>query len=142
MIDLSSDLSGVIFRRRLDLYTQIKILDLYFGRDPEKGAGLEIKRKEIPHAMFKRDGSDLELVQEVSLHQALSGGTAKIPLLDQSEYVLHFDALTTTASTMRLKGKGMPISKTPGQFGDLVIKFEVALPTGRSRQNIAKILAS
>lgn len=100
------------------------------------------KIKEITHAMFKRDGNDLELVQEVSLHQALSGGTAKIPLLDQSEYVLHFDNLTTTASTMRLKGKGMPISKTPGQFGDLVIKFEVALPTGRSRQNIAKILAS
>ena len=35
---------------------------------------------------------------------------------------------------------GMPISKTPGTFGDLQIKFDVSLPTGKSRNKIISIL--
>ena len=36
---------------------------------------------------------------------------------------------TQSGTTVRLKGKGFPVYKKEGQFGDLFVTYEVKLPT-------------
>jgi curved DNA-binding protein len=36
---------------------------------------------------------------------------------------------TRAGTTVKLKGKGFPIYKKEGQFGDLIITYEVKLPS-------------
>jgi curved DNA-binding protein len=36
---------------------------------------------------------------------------------------------TQNGATVKLKGKGMPIYKKEGQFGDLLVTYDIQLPT-------------
>jgi len=96
--------------------------------------------KEISHERFKREGADLIFKKEISLKEAIGGGTINVVLLSGETFRYNFTPLRNTTSTKRIKDKGMPISKTPGTFGDLQIKFDVSLPTGKSRNKIISIL--
>ena len=85
--------------------------------------------QEMSHAHLKREGNDLVFNAEISLSEALNGGTVKVKHFNQS-HSLAFEPLVSTTERKRVKGLGMPISKTPGTFGDLLIKFEIVLPKG------------
>ena len=46
---------------------------------------------------------------------------------------------------MQFSGEGMPISKSPGENGDLIIKFDIIFPKHLSlnkRQKLKEILSS
>jgi DnaJ-class molecular chaperone len=85
----------------------------------------------MSHAHLKRDGNDLHYNAEISLSEALNGGTVKVKHFNDKTPDFTFGPLTNTDEKKRIRGWGMPISKTPGTFGDLLIKFEIALPKGK-----------
>lgn len=89
------------------------------------------QNQEMSHAHLKRDGNDLHYNAEISLSEALNGGTVKVKHFNDKTPDFTFGPLTNTDEKKRIRGWGMPISKTPGTFGDLLIKFEIALPKGK-----------
>jgi len=111
------------------------------NESPGYSAGdIIFKIKEMSHAHLKREGNDLVFNAEISLSEALNGGTVKVKHFNQS-HSLAFEPLVSTTERKRVKGLGMPISKTPGTFGDLLIKFEIVLPKGSLRSKAANFLA-
>jgi curved DNA-binding protein len=77
---------------------------------------------------FKRSGSDLYTTAEIDLYTAVLGGEVTIDTLG-GKVKLKVNPETQNGTKIRLKGKGFPIYKSEGQFGDLYITFHVKLPT-------------
>ncbi len=78
-------------------------------------------------ARFKRDGNQLYTDLTLDLYTALLGGEMTIDTL-QGKIKLKIKPLTPNGAKVRLKGKGFPIYKKEGQFGDLYVQFHVKLP--------------
>ena len=89
--------------------------------------------KEKPHATFVRHGNDLECTVPVTLDDALTGTHLTIPFLDGKEVSINVNDIIKPGSMIAVAGKGMPISKAPGTFGRLVIKFNVVFPESLSK---------
>jgi len=85
--------------------------------------------KQKPHSFLRRDGNDLVCIVPVKLSDALCGINLSVPHLDGSEVSVNMKGTVIYPGLeKRVVGKGMPISKYPGQFGDLVIQFQVLFP--------------
>jgi curved DNA-binding protein len=80
-----------------------------------------------PHDLFRRDGDNLHSRIKLDLYTALLGGEVNIPTLE-GPLLLVVPANTQNERIFRLKGKGMPLVKTPEQRGDLLVEVEVTLP--------------
>lgn len=76
---------------------------------------------------FKRTGNDLYAVQDIDLYTAVLGGEVLFPTMD-GKVKLKIAAGTQNGTKIRLKGKGFPVYKKEGQFGDLLITLNVLLP--------------
>ena len=76
---------------------------------------------------FKRDGSNLYKTVNLSLYDAILGGEVTIDTFD-SKAKLNVKPLTQNGTKVKLKGKGFPIYKKDGEFGDLYITYKVELP--------------
>lgn len=100
--------------------------------------------RELPHPSFKRVGSDLHMTKAVPLVDALCGFKFSLKHLD--DRVLHLQSkhiITIKEPTRLIKGEGM-VSKG-GSKGNLVINFEIQLPThllADQRTSIKQILGS
>lgn len=77
---------------------------------------------------FKRLGSDLYDTVEIDLYQALLGGDLEIETLS-GKVKLKVKPETKTDSRVKLKGKGLPIYKKEGSYGNLYITYKIKLPT-------------
>ncbi len=77
--------------------------------------------------VFKRLGSDLYMTVELDLYTAVLGGELTIDTLG-GKIKLKVAPETQNESKIRLKGKGFPVYKKEGQFGDLYITYRVKLP--------------
>ena len=84
--------------------------------------------KQAPHDRYVRRGDDLEATVELALPRALGGGTVDVPTLDGRVLRVRLREVITPRSVRVVKGEGMPISKLPGQKGDLHIKFNIVFP--------------
>lgn len=90
---------------------------------------------EAKHARFTRRGDDLVYKRAVTLTEALVGVKVRVAALDGSTVEVDvseggiYPGLTRT-----LKGKGMPVSKREGQFGDLIVEFDVIFPKTKLTQ--------
>ncbi|KAK2077326.1 hypothetical protein QBZ16_004960 [Prototheca wickerhamii] len=84
--------------------------------------------KQAPHDRYVRRGDDLETTVELALPRALGGGTVDVPTLDGRVLRVRLREVVTPRSVRVVKGEGMPISKLPGQKGDLHIKFNIVFP--------------
>ena len=69
---------------------------------------------------FKRDGSSLYKTVNLSLYDAILGGEVTIDTFD-GKAKLNVKPLTQNGTKVKLKGKGFPIYKKDGEFGDLYI---------------------
>ncbi|WP_374330849.1 DnaJ C-terminal domain-containing protein [Soonwooa sp.] len=78
-------------------------------------------------AIFKRNGDDLETEVTIDLYTALLGGEVMIPTLN-SQVKLKVKSVTQPNTRVRLKGKGFPVYKKEGQFGDLFVTYKVEFP--------------
>jgi len=95
--------------------------------------------REKRHGLFVRDGSNLLLRNQIPLKDALTGFTMEIPSLDGRIIRVKIDDVINPGFCKIIKDEGMPISKHPGQKGDLIITFEVIFPKTLTKDQKDKI---
>ena len=78
--------------------------------------------------VFKRLGDDLYVDVEADLYTAVLGGEKVVDTLE-GKVKLKIKPETQNGTKVRLKGKGFPIYKKEGQFGDLIVTYSVKIPT-------------
>lgn len=77
--------------------------------------------------LFKRLNGDLYTDASIDLYTAVLGGKAMITTLD-GQVKMDVKSGTQPNTKLRLKGKGFPLYKKEGQFGDLYVTLRVNLP--------------
>lgn len=77
---------------------------------------------------FKRQGDDLYRTVPIDLYTALLGGDVTVNTLD-GQVKLKVKPETQSGTQVRLKGKGFPVYKQVGKAGDLIVTYQVQLPT-------------
>ncbi|MGB5007410.1 MAG: J domain-containing protein [Ferruginibacter sp.] len=86
-----------------------------------------------PHPTFKRLGNDLHTSVKIDLYTALLGGETTIETLN-GKVKLTVKPETQSGTRIRLKGKGFPVYKKDGEFGDLYVTYEVQLPVNLTEE--------
>jgi DnaJ-class molecular chaperone len=101
---------------------------------------VKIKVNCQPHQSIKRSDDDLVIRHTVSLRQALLGGAFSVHHIDGSRLLIEpsYNVLQTNG-LKKLTGKGMPRKEREGEFGDLFIKFDIAMPEKLGRTQIDAI---
>ncbi|MBK6732089.1 MAG: DnaJ domain-containing protein [Bacteroidetes bacterium] len=87
------------------------------------------------HTKFKREGNNLHLHVDLDLYTAVLGGEMIVDTFD-GKVKLKIKPETNNETKVRLKGKGFPIYKKEGQFGDLIITYHITMPTNLSEKEI------
>jgi len=82
---------------------------------------------------FKRIGNDLYTTEEIDLYTAVLGGELFVNTLS-GKVKLKVKPETQNGTKVKLKGKGFPVYKKEGEFGDLIITYQVKIPTGLSEE--------
>lgn len=100
------------------------------GEAPQGGTrgDLYITFRIAPDPSFTRQDDDLVTTLSIPLTTALLGGDAIVPTLT-GEVRLKIKAGTQAGSKVRLKGKGMPRYKKDNERGDLIVIFQIPIPT-------------
>lgn len=100
---------------------------------------------EKPHDQFQREGDNLVYVHQCSLKDALCASSITVPCLDRQRKTMTVDIsqdAITPDYVKCVKGQGMPISKKPGQRGDLLIRFDIHFPTHKLNPQQQRTLAA
>jgi curved DNA-binding protein len=84
-------------------------------------------------SQFKRLGNDLYTTAEIDLYAAVLGGETTVDTLS-GKLKLKVPPGTQNDSRTRVKGKGFPVYKKEGEFGDLYITYKVKIPTNLSEK--------
>jgi len=103
------------------------------GTNGGPAGDLYIKFSIADDPRFKRKGSDLYNTIKLDLYTAVLGGeitadtlTGKVKVKVKSE--------TQNGAKVKLKGKGMPVYKKDGEFGDLYLTYDIQMPTNLTAQ--------
>jgi curved DNA-binding protein len=92
---------------------------------------------------YKREGSQLYTTVELDLYTALLGGDITIDTMN-GQVKLPVKPETQGGTQVKLKGKGFPVYKKEGEFGDLFVTYKITLPANLSEKEkeLFKELAS
>jgi curved DNA-binding protein len=85
------------------------------------------------HTNFKLDKHNLYSTVDLDLYTALLGGDITADTFD-GKVKLTVKPGTQNGTKVKLKGKGFPIYKKEGEFGDLYITYQVKIPTDLSEK--------
>lgn len=77
---------------------------------------------------FRRLGKDIYTTVDLDFYVAVLGGEITIDTLS-GKVKLKVKPETQNGTNIKLKGKGFPIYKKEGQFGDLIVTYSVKIPT-------------
>ncbi len=91
------------------------------------------------HPVFKRLGNNLYASFGLDLYTAVLGGEITIETMT-GKVKLKVNPETQTGSKIKLAGKGFPVYKEEGHFGDLYVTWVIKIPTNLSDQQ--KVLFS
>jgi DnaJ-class molecular chaperone len=114
--------------------------EIRFNKEGNEKPGYEsgdivIKLTQTNHQTFERHGNTLYLVKNISLYESYAAGRGDIRIV-----VKHLDGtvmcfkvkdglpLHTKDGSRKIKGGGMPIYGSNGEYGDMYIRFNVILP--------------
>lgn len=86
-----------------------------------------------PDPRFTRKGDDLIYKADVDLYTAILGGRIEIPTMGD-KVKLRIPQGVQNGKILRLKGKGMPIYKNKDEFGNLLVKLNIIIPTRISEE--------
>ena len=104
-------------------------------RPGEIASDIVFEIAEAKHARFSRRGDELVYRRSVTLTEALVGLKVRVLALDGSTVEVDVsEGGIYPGLTRVVKGKGMPVSKREGQFGDLIIEFDVVFPKTKLTQ--------
>ena len=95
--------------------------------DPSGRLDLILTVSVDPHPYFTRSGRDLTVEVPISVAEAILGGRVDVPTLDGSTKSLPIPAGTSGGRKLRLRGQGVPASKTQPD-GDLYLLIRVVAP--------------
>lgn len=101
--------------------TQIRFNDFYVT--------IEVK----PHHLFKREGYDVFIDQEISITTATLGDTINIPTVDHKDIKIKVRSGTQPNTLVRLRGKGIPFLRGSGR-GDQYVRFTIKIPEKLNRE--------
>ena len=85
----------------------------------------------INNSKFKRDKNNLQATIDLDLYKAILGGEVTVDTFD-SKVKLKVKPETQNGTKIKLKEKGFPVYKKEGQFGDLIITYNIKTPTNLS----------
>jgi len=88
------------------------------------------------HPKIKRSGDNLYTTVDLDLYAAVLGGEITIDTLS-GQVKLKVAPETQNGSKIKLKGKGFPVYKKEGQFGDLYVTYNVKIPTNLTEKQKA-----
>jgi molecular chaperone DnaJ len=80
-----------------------------------------------PHQIFGRDNDNLTVTVPVTYPEAVLGAEIKVPVLGGVPVTVKLPPGSANGRTLRVRGKGAP--RKDGSKGDLLVTFEVAVPT-------------
>ncbi|WP_373521745.1 DnaJ C-terminal domain-containing protein [Aquiflexum sp.] len=84
---------------------------------------------------FVREGNDLHAKVNVDLYTAVLGGEITVPTMD-GKVKLKLKPGTQNDTKVRLKGKGFPVYKEEGKFGNLYVTYQVEIPKELSEKEM------
>lgn len=90
--------------------------------------------QEKPHPYFKRDNNDLIYTLPLTFKESLLGFDKVIESVDGRRIPFSRSSPVQPSSESVYPGLGMPLSKSPGQRGDLKIKFKIDYPISLTPQ--------
>ncbi|HUM50365.1 MAG TPA: J domain-containing protein [Chitinophagales bacterium] len=85
---------------------------------------------------FKLDNDNLHVTIDLDLYKAMLGGTVNVDTFD-GNVTLKVKPETQNGTKVKLKGKGFPVYKKEGTFGDLLITYNIILPTNLTEKERA-----
>lgn len=97
------------------------------GRNGGPNGALLITFRILPDARYARTGDDLTQDVPVSVYKALLGGEQTVDTLS-GPVKIKLKPETPNGTRLRLRGKGFPVYKKEGQFGDLYLRLNLTLP--------------
>ena len=113
------------------------------GRNGGPNGSLLINFRVRPDARYARTGADLTQDVPVSIYQALLGGEQTVETLS-GPVKIKLKPETPNGTRLRLRGKGFPVYKQAGQFGDLYLRLTLTLPqqlTEKEKELIQQLAA-
>ncbi|MBF9236140.1 J domain-containing protein [Hymenobacter sp. BT683] len=113
------------------------------GRHGGPNGSLLITFRIQPDSRYARTGDDLTQDVPVSIYKALLGGEQTVETLSGSVKI-KLKPETQNGTRLRLRGKGFPIYKKPGEFGDLYLRLNLTLPqhlTAQEKELIQQLAA-
>lgn len=103
------------------------------GMNGGPNGDLLIKFSILNNTKFKRDKENLYSTVHLDLYTALLGGEIMVDTFD-GKVKLKITPETASNTKVKLKGKGFPIYKKEGKFGDLIITYQIDIPTKLSEK--------
>jgi curved DNA-binding protein len=97
------------------------------GANGGPGGDLFIKFFVADDPRFKRKGSDLYITVKLDLYTAVLGGEITADTLT-GKVKVKVKPETQNSTKVKLKGKGLPVYKKDGEFGDLYITYDLQIP--------------
>ena len=97
------------------------------GRHGGPSGALLITLRIRPDARYVRTGPDLTQDVPVSIYKALLGGEQTVDTLS-GPVKIKLKPETPNGTRLRLRGKGFPVYKQAGEFGDLDLRLTLTLP--------------
>ncbi len=82
---------------------------------------------------FKRVGNDLHAEHALDLYTAVTGGETTVDTFD-GKVKLKVPPETQSGTKVKLRGKGFPVYRQEGQFGDLYVTYLVQVPRNLSEK--------
>lgn len=82
---------------------------------------------------FRREGNNLSVDAELNLYTAVLGGEIMLDTFD-GKVKLVVKPETQNGTRVKLKGKGFPVYKKEGEFGDLFVTWNIKIPTNLSEK--------
>lgn len=79
------------------------------------------------NTLYKRKGDDLHITHPLNLYTAVLGGSVELQTL-QGKVKVTVKPGTQNNTKVKLKGKGMPVYKKEGQYGNLLVTYQVSIP--------------
>lgn len=104
-----------------------------------------IEEKVDAKSGYTREGNNLVYTYRISLADALSDCSLQVPTFDNRILSFACPEVVSPYYEKRIHGEGMPISKSPGNRGDLVIRFHILFPkylNGTKKLKIRELLAN
>ena len=85
------------------------------------------------HTKFKLDKHNLYATVDLDLYTAILGGEITADTFD-GKVKLTVKPGTKNGTKVKLKGKGFPVYKKEGEFGDLYLTYQIQIPTNLSKK--------